>query len=240
MGDEVRARVEVGGMLASRQGINLPNVTVSLPAVSGEDLELIDAGVEMGVDFIALSFIRRREDLEPVRRHLGRPPRPVDREDREAGRGRERRRDHRGGRRGDGGARRPRDRAPDRAGAARPEADPPDRGQAADAVDHRHPDARVDGAVDAPDARRGGGRRERDLRRHRRGDALAGDRRRPLPGRGGGDDGLDRDRDRARAALRPVHDRAGGRGAATRRPRSPSARSAPPTSSGSRRSSCRR
>ncbi len=70
-GDEVRAGVEVGGLLASRQGINLPNVTVSLPAVSGEDLELIDAGVEMGVDFIALSFVRRREDLEPVRRHLG-------------------------------------------------------------------------------------------------------------------------------------------------------------------------
>jgi pyruvate kinase len=71
VGEEVRARVEVGGSLASRQGINLPNVTVSLPAVSGEDLRLIDAGLEMGVDFIALSFVRRREDLEPVRRHLG-------------------------------------------------------------------------------------------------------------------------------------------------------------------------
>ena len=69
--DEVHARVEVGGTLASRQGINLPNVTVSLPAVSGEDLELIDAGVAMGVDFIALSFVRRREDLDPVRAHLG-------------------------------------------------------------------------------------------------------------------------------------------------------------------------
>jgi pyruvate kinase len=71
VGEEVRSRVEVGGSLASRQGINLPNVTVSLPAVSGEDLELIDAGLDMGVDFIALSFVRRREDLEPVRRHLG-------------------------------------------------------------------------------------------------------------------------------------------------------------------------
>ena len=71
VGEEVRARVEVGGTLASRQGINLPNVTVSLPAVSGDDLELIDAGVAMGVDFIALSFVRRSEDLEPVRSHLG-------------------------------------------------------------------------------------------------------------------------------------------------------------------------
>ena len=70
-GEEVRCRVEVGGVVASRQGINLPNVTVSLPAVSGEDLALIDAGLQMGVDFIALSFVRRREDLEPVRAHLG-------------------------------------------------------------------------------------------------------------------------------------------------------------------------
>ena len=36
--------------VASRQGINLPNVTVSLPAVSEEDIGLIDAGLDMGVD----------------------------------------------------------------------------------------------------------------------------------------------------------------------------------------------
>jgi pyruvate kinase len=64
---EVVTRVEVGGSVASRQGINLPNVTVSLPAVSDEDLQRIDAGVGMGVDAIALSFVRSREDLDPVR-----------------------------------------------------------------------------------------------------------------------------------------------------------------------------
>jgi pyruvate kinase len=67
---EVVTRVEVGGSVASRQGINLPNVTVSLPAVSAEDIELIDAGIDMGVDLVALSFVRRREDLEPVREHM--------------------------------------------------------------------------------------------------------------------------------------------------------------------------
>jgi pyruvate kinase len=67
---EVVATVEVGGAVASRQGINLPNVTVSLPAVSEQDLRLIDAGLEMGVDAFALSFVRRREDLDPVREHL--------------------------------------------------------------------------------------------------------------------------------------------------------------------------
>jgi pyruvate kinase len=67
---EVVTRVEVSGSVASRQGINLPNVTVSLPAVSEDDLQLIDAGIEMGVDAFALSFVRRREDLDPVREHL--------------------------------------------------------------------------------------------------------------------------------------------------------------------------
>jgi pyruvate kinase len=69
---EVVTEVEVGGSVASRQGINLPNVTVSLPAVSDEDIALIDAGIDMGVDLVALSFVRRREDLEPVHEHMGR------------------------------------------------------------------------------------------------------------------------------------------------------------------------
>jgi pyruvate kinase len=67
---DVVTKVEVGGSVASRQGLNLPNVTVSLPAVSAEDIALIDAGLEMVLDYFALSFVRRREDLDPVREHL--------------------------------------------------------------------------------------------------------------------------------------------------------------------------
>jgi pyruvate kinase len=67
---EVMTKVEVGGPVASRQGLNLPNVTMSLPAVSDDDLRMIDAGLEMGVDLVALSFVRRREDLQPVRERL--------------------------------------------------------------------------------------------------------------------------------------------------------------------------
>ena len=50
---------------------------MSLPAVSEHDLELIDAGMEMGVDIVALSFIRRREDIDPVRERLGSAGRDV-------------------------------------------------------------------------------------------------------------------------------------------------------------------
>ena len=67
---EIVTSVEVGGAVASRQGINLPNVTVSLPAVSEQDLALIDAGMDMGLDAFALSFVRRREDLDSVRERL--------------------------------------------------------------------------------------------------------------------------------------------------------------------------
>jgi pyruvate kinase len=68
---QIVCEVEVGGTVASRQGLNLPNVKMSLPAVSEHDLELIDAGMDMGVDIVALSFIRSREDLDPVRERLG-------------------------------------------------------------------------------------------------------------------------------------------------------------------------
>jgi pyruvate kinase len=74
---EVTCEVEVGGTVASRQGLNLPNASIKLPAVSEDDLRMIDAGLEMGVDLIALSFIRRREDLEPVRERLERDGRDV-------------------------------------------------------------------------------------------------------------------------------------------------------------------
>jgi pyruvate kinase len=67
---DVEVEVEVGGAVASRQGLNLPNVTMSLPAVSEDDLRMIDTGVEMGVDLLALSFIRSAEDLRPVRDRL--------------------------------------------------------------------------------------------------------------------------------------------------------------------------
>jgi len=69
-GEDVFTDVEVGGNVASRQGINLPNVTMSLPTVSADDFKLIDAALDMGVDLLALSFVRSAEDLEPVREHL--------------------------------------------------------------------------------------------------------------------------------------------------------------------------
>jgi pyruvate kinase len=68
--DEVRCVVEVGGPVASHQGMNLPGADLGLPAVSEQDLARVDFAVEHGIDLLAVSFVRRRADLEPVERRL--------------------------------------------------------------------------------------------------------------------------------------------------------------------------
>ncbi|HSI81242.1 MAG TPA: pyruvate kinase [Solirubrobacterales bacterium] len=69
-GTEVRCRVEVGGPIASHQGLNLPGARVALPAAGREDLDWVDFAVEQGVDLLAVSFVRRAEDVAPVERRV--------------------------------------------------------------------------------------------------------------------------------------------------------------------------
>ncbi len=70
---EVDAEVEIGGAVASRQGLNIPGPVDSLPSVPEEDLELLRHGESIGVDMVALSFVRRPEDIELVRDHTRLP-----------------------------------------------------------------------------------------------------------------------------------------------------------------------
>lgn len=63
-------RVVRGGELTSRKGVTLPGVSVRLPAVTEKDLEDLEFAVEEGVDFLALSFVRRPEHIVEVRRYL--------------------------------------------------------------------------------------------------------------------------------------------------------------------------
>jgi pyruvate kinase len=70
---EVETTVEVGGAVASRQGLNIPGSTRGLEAVPAEDLELLRFGEEIGVDLVALSFVRSAEDVTSVRRHTRLP-----------------------------------------------------------------------------------------------------------------------------------------------------------------------
>ncbi|MDQ3675650.1 MAG: pyruvate kinase [Actinomycetota bacterium] len=70
---EIDAEIEVGGAVASRQGLNIPGPLDALAAVPAEDLELLRAGERMGVDLVALSFVRGPNDIALVRRHTRLP-----------------------------------------------------------------------------------------------------------------------------------------------------------------------
>jgi pyruvate kinase len=66
---EVECAVEIGGTVASRQGLNIPGSTRGLAAVPEGDLDMLSFGESIGVDLVALSFVRTAEDVTSVRRH---------------------------------------------------------------------------------------------------------------------------------------------------------------------------
>ncbi|MDR5684357.1 MAG: pyruvate kinase [Armatimonadota bacterium] len=76
-GEEVRARVVRGGVLEEHKGINLPGVAISAPAMTAKDRDDLRFGLEAGVDWVALSFVRRPEDIAAVREEMGRAGRSV-------------------------------------------------------------------------------------------------------------------------------------------------------------------
>ena len=68
--NRVLCKVITPGKLGSRRHINLPGVHVNLPPLTKKDIIDLTLGVELGVDFVALSFVRRKSDLEELRRFL--------------------------------------------------------------------------------------------------------------------------------------------------------------------------
>jgi pyruvate kinase len=68
--NRIRCKVLTKGVLGSRRHINLPGVRVNLPPLTQKDLEDIALGVELKVDFVALSFARKKSDLQELRRVL--------------------------------------------------------------------------------------------------------------------------------------------------------------------------
>ena len=66
-------RVEAGGPVGGRGGLNVPGEVASLPSTSDEDIELLKLGEAAGVDIVALSFVRSAEDIAKVREHTRMP-----------------------------------------------------------------------------------------------------------------------------------------------------------------------
>jgi pyruvate kinase len=70
---EIATVVEVGGSVANRQGLNVPGGLDRMAAVPEDDLELLRFGESIGVDMVALSFVRRPADVSAVREHTRLP-----------------------------------------------------------------------------------------------------------------------------------------------------------------------
>ena len=191
MGQRVRARVEYGGELRAHKGMNLPGIEVSAPALTEKDLEDVGQAIEAGVDYIALSFVRRPEDIEQLRALVPRSIKLIAKIEKDTALG------NLCGildaadaimvARGDLGVELPFEEVPLMQKRIIREA-----GLARQAGHHRDPDARVDDARAAPHAGRGLRRRQRHPRRHRRRHALGRDGGRRVSARGGARDGPDR------------------------------------------------
>ena len=63
----IRCKVLIPGKLGSRRHINLPGVEVNLPSLTEKDVSDIRVGVKAGIDFVALSFVRKSEDILVLR-----------------------------------------------------------------------------------------------------------------------------------------------------------------------------
>lgn len=69
-GKDIACRVLVGGTLKDHKGINLPGAAVSVPTLTQKDIIDLAFGQELGVDFVALSFVRSARDVRQARAHV--------------------------------------------------------------------------------------------------------------------------------------------------------------------------
>jgi len=67
---DVLTEVIIGGPLRSRKGVNLPNIRTSTPSLTEKDLDDLEFGLELGVDVIALSFVRTAGDVQKLARRI--------------------------------------------------------------------------------------------------------------------------------------------------------------------------
>jgi pyruvate kinase len=69
--DFANTRVLVGGKLSERKGVNVPGVVLPLTALTPKDRRDLDLALELGADWIALSFVQRPEDVQEARDIIG-------------------------------------------------------------------------------------------------------------------------------------------------------------------------
>ena len=182
--DELVTTVVTGGSLGQNKGINAPGVALPASAITEKDAADLRFGLELGVDYVALSFVQTADDLRRARQVMaeagGNVPliAKIERPAAVQNLGR----DSRAVARRDGGARRSRARDAARAGPARAEGSHPPRPGCRPSGDRRDPGARVDAGRSAAHAGRGQRCGQRGGRGGRRDHAGGGDGRRRVAG----------------------------------------------------------
>lgn len=69
-GNDIHTTVVIGGVLKDNKGINIPEAHLSVPALSDKDVEDLKFGIGLGVDWVALSFVRSPDDLVLARHYI--------------------------------------------------------------------------------------------------------------------------------------------------------------------------
>ncbi len=69
---EIVTEVKVGGELSDHKGLNIPGADLSIPALTEKDIEDLEFSSQLGVDWVAMSFVRSRDDLLLARHYMNR------------------------------------------------------------------------------------------------------------------------------------------------------------------------
>jgi pyruvate kinase len=70
-GKQIRTRVVNGGVLSDRKGVNVPDAVLPIPALTEKDKRDLEFALKLGVDWVALSFVQRPEDMLEARALVG-------------------------------------------------------------------------------------------------------------------------------------------------------------------------
>jgi len=68
--NEIRCQCTAGGVIKTSKGINLPDSSINVPSITDRDWECVEWAVENDLDYLALSFVRKADDLRLLREHL--------------------------------------------------------------------------------------------------------------------------------------------------------------------------
>lgn len=68
--DKIRAVVKTGGLISTHKGVNLPETRLPVSSITEKDLLDLRFGIQLGVDWVAVSFVRSPQDLEPAQRMI--------------------------------------------------------------------------------------------------------------------------------------------------------------------------